>query len=577
MATHKNKKILAEAVYSGFSGIDVSASHTGKAATSDMVNWQINKDGSIEKRRGFRPLCDLGGEIEAIWSGLIGGEFFTYAFADGKVLRYSFTDEEAITVGAPPASDLSSPRFFYLGGTLYLVVGGGIFSVGENSLSAASGYVPLMGKDWQNDIIGEIYQPMNLLNRKARFTYIVSDEPSVFFRVVYSVASIDAVRVNGRAISSQSYYFDSLFNSVNISGLGTGDRVEIAVTFAIPAPAERSELLSTDTAAVFGGVSNSRVFMWNKEGAPTVFSSAFVNKADADAAKAFYPSSDSLYFPEGYEFSVGDGKNRIRAVQRHFDRLLFFTDGDVWMADSDACGYEYIPVMNINSSIGCSAEGAVAIAGNDPISVGSRKIYLWTSDTDELNECNAYSISDSLGEMIPSELFGNARVFSHRDSGEVWFYDPEEDDTAWIYQVETKNWFRYTGISAEGFFDANGEVGFYKEGVLYTFDKECDTDIYLDGESDITATFKSGFLDFGVAGNKRLTELGLSGEKCRSLKVTLEPQDIDPQVFSISMLGSKHSRFERRLNSGRFRQMTFTIKSEGSSRPVIHGFRLAVK
>ena len=336
MAT-KNRNNTVSAQFSGFDGIDLFAAHKGEPSTLNMENWQILRDGSIKKRCGFRPLCNVSSNIDAIWSGTIDGNFYIFLFVSGLVKYFNLSTESLSTVGAPNCTDKTSPRFFYLNGTLYLAVRNGIFEVTFTSIKKCEGYVPLIGKDWTNDIIGEIYQPLNVLNRRGRFTYTVSSEPSIFFRVLYPVDTVDSVKVNGMRISSDRYYYDGLFNSVNISDLSEGDKVEIAVSFRLSNSEEVSALLSTNSSTVFGGISNSRVFMWNNNGKPVVHSTAFVSNTDIKESKAVYSSSDGLYFPEGYDFTVGDGKNKIMGTQRHYDRLLFFTDGDVWMADSSAC------------------------------------------------------------------------------------------------------------------------------------------------------------------------------------------------------------------------------------------------
>ena len=577
MATQNQKQKTVHASFPSFDGIDVYASHTGKPSTANMENWQIRRDGSIKKRYGFRPLYALDDTVEAIWSGLIDGRFYIYLFSGGQVQYIDLSSESLMTVGTPPCTDKSSPRFFHLGGTLYLAVGGGIFAVTKTSIKKCEGYVPLIGKDWTNDLIGEIHQPLNILNRRGRFTYTVSSQASIFFRVIYPVSTIDSVLVNGIRLSSDRYYFDELFNSVNISGLATGDRVEIAVTFALSNASVMSELLSTNSATVFGGISNSRVFMWDDNGKPIVYSTAFVSNSELKASRDIYPTSDSLYFPEGYEFMVGDGKNKIMSAQRHYDRLLFFTDGDVWMADSSACGYEDLPTMNINSSIGCSSRGAVAMAGNDPVSVGDGKIYRWTSDTDELNECNAHSISDCLGDLLDNSFFKNAKVFSNRREGEVWFYDTEEAHTVWIYQHETGKWFKYTGIEADGFFDANGRVGFFKGNELYIVDPDCNTDEHEDYNQSITTVFESGLIDFGSRDTKRLAGIEFSGENCRSLRIDISPKKLKSQSITATLGGYDHEIFEKRISSGRFTYLTLKLTSSDIRRAVIHDLTIKAK
>jgi len=577
MANQKTKKYISDAVFSGFSGINVPISHSGKVSTEDITNWRIRSDGALEKRCGFRFVHNFGSIIDAFWSGVIHGKFYFYVFSRGKIMYYDFSTQQQITLDYPAISDRSNPRFFYYRGRLHLAVSGGIFEIDETSVTPTIGYVPLMGKDWRNDFIGEIYQPLNVLNRKARFTYTVAEESSIFFRVVYPVASIDSVKINGEEIRPSRYYFDKLFNSVDISEVAAKDRVEIAVTFDLENSESLTPLLSSSSSAVFGGINNSRVFMWNKSGKPQVFATAFVSHTDENGSEAEYPGSGCLYFPEGYDFTVGDGKNTITSAIRHYDRLLFFTDGDVWMADSSACGYEDFPVMNINSSLGCPSEGAVGMAGNDPISVGNKKIYRWTSDTDELNECNAYCISEPLGDLLGEDFFKNAKVFTNRADDEVWFYDPNEGDTVWIFGATSKHWYKYTGISADGFFDANGSPGFFKNGSIYIFDRDCYTDVDINEEREISAEFVGGYMTFGTDKTKKLSSISYSGDNCRGLTATISPTGLKRATYDISSSSNRHAFHKKRICSGRFKDAKLTLQASGSSRPIIHSFTVSVK
>lgn len=581
MATQKTQSGAACVSYNGFGGIDGVAAHSGIASIDDMVNFRILEDGSLEKRCGFKKLYDFPKDIQAYWCGIYGGKPRIYFLVNDIVAKYELESGEMIADGKPTGIDMANPKFFMLDGRLYLATEGGFTYVQPGGiLSNVTGYVPHVGKDWSNDTVGEINEPLNILNRKARFTYTVSDQPSIFFRVLYPVKKIDRVEVNGNLVDSSKYYFDSLYNSVNISGLDTGDRVEIAVTYNLDASSSLTALRSSNRVEVFGGMTNNRVFLWNDIGESVIFSSGYVSPAEEADCNRIYTgiNRNYLYFPEGYEFKVGSGANVVKAATRHYDRLLFFTDRDVWMADNETCAIERVPTMNINSKVGCPTARGVAMAGNDPVSVGRDKIYRWTSQTDKLNECNAYCISAPIAHLLPEGFFSNAAVTASSKRAELFFYDPASTDgVVWVYQWEKKLWYRFDGINAKVILDVEGTVCFIKNNSLYCFDEEAYYDDSGNGAEYIKARLESGVLEVGGKLQRRLKGICIRGDLIESLKVTLSPEGISPVIYEAKEILTRHGMLRKRLTSGRFRQMRLKLEASGGDRTLIHSVEVTAK
>ena len=583
MATQTKENKITEVRFEGFDGIDGYAAHSGGASVSDMVNFRILEDGSVEKRCGYRKIGEFPEAPAAFWCGRVFDNLYLYAWLKNYTYRYDFSAGTVSRVGAPIGDhDLSKPKFLFFGGNLYLSIIDGIYHIAHNGfMSDMSGYAPLVGKDWTNDLVGEINEPLNILNRRARFTYTVSDTPSIFFRVLYPVKTIDSVKVNGIELDSSMYYFDSLYNSVNISKLEARDKVEIAVTYDLADSSQLASLFASDHIEVFGGMSNSRIFAWSDAAGSMVYSTGYISPSQDAANGQVYttPSKKSLYFPEGYEFKVGNGDSVIKAIARHYDRLLFFTEKGVWMADNETCALEPIPAMNINSSRGCSVTGGVAIAGNDPISVGQNRILRWTSDTDELNECNAYCISEPISHLLPEGFFANAKVTALNSRPEVWFYDPTDTEgTVWIYQWEKKVWYRFGGILADHIFEAEGQICFIRDKYLYRFDESAIYDYDDTTEiSYIKARLESGYIELGSERSRRLKGISIRGEQLDRTELTLSPDGLAESVYSFSESTGEHKLLQKRMSSGRFRQMKLKIESNYKERTRIHGISLSVK
>ena len=573
--TNSNKNLSVE--YGGFEGIDTKARHSG--GIQDALNLRILPDGSLQKRQGYKCIYSNSLGVRAIWSGIIGGSFSCYFLSRNSVYKLDVSTGEA-TFCAAITTSVGKAQFFYFRDALYLTDTKRIYKVLDDSAEPIVGYVPLFGKDWGTGTPGEINEPLNILHRYARITYKIGESFSSYLPTLNPVSEIRAVYKNGELLSPEAYSFDERFNTINIAGLESGDELEAVVAFVEEDSTLRSELLSSPFAYVFGGINNSRLFLWGGEIDNTIYTSTYVSRESLAKAEKSFSGCGHIYFCEGNQFTVGDGRYSIKAVTRHFDRLLILTEGDAWIADSSTCGEEEFPIMNVNSRMGCFSEGGVVSIGNDPVSVGRRAVFRWTSDTDELNECNAYSISDEIAELLSPTFFKNAVVYADEGRGELWFCDPTEDGVAWIYNVKRSAWSRFTNIKAEAFFDANGEVGFISEGRICVFKSEC----YADYENPddtvgtpISASLVSGFIDFNSPKSKRLRSMilfaDLEGGRINARIFSDRDEQIDASVVS----STEHSPYVIRLHSHRMGSLSFRLSADGEERQTIHRLKIEAR
>ena len=573
--TNSNKNLSVE--YDGFEGIDTRANHSG--GIQDALNLRILSDGSLQKRQGYKCIYSNNYGVRAIWSGIIGGNFSCYFLVLNSVYKLDINTGEANFCAAIVTS-VGKAQFFYFRDALYLTDTKRIYKILDSSAEPIVGYVPLFGKDWGTGYPGEINEPLNLLHRHARITYKIGEEFSAYLPTLYPVSEIKAVYKNGELLSNDSYVFDERFNTINISGLEAGDALEVDLTFADDENDLGTQLLSSPFAYVFGNINNSRLFMWGGETNNTIFTSTYVSRDSLAEAEKHFPDCGHIYFCADDHFTVGDGRYSVKAVTRHFDRLLILTEGDAWIANSSSNGNEEFPIMNVNSRIGCSSEGGVISIGNDPVSVGRRAIFRWTSDTDELNECNAYSISDGISELLPTSFFKKAVAYADDLRGELWFCDPTGDGTAWVYNVKQKAWSRFNNINAEAFFDADGNVGFIRNSKIFIFRDEYHADYENVADTvgtPIVASLVSGIIDLESHKQKRLKNMvlfaDLDGGSLDTQIVTDRGEQINASLFS----KGDYSSYEQRLHSHRLNSFSFTLVADGTERQTIHSLKIEAR
>ena len=89
------------------------------------------------------------------------------------------------------------------------------------------------------------------------------------------------------------------------------------------------------------------------------------------------------------------------------------------MASDSDCDTDVIPILKISASAGCPVKHGAVIGTNNPISIGNENILEWTSDTDELSECNYFSISDEIKEKLTPDFFKNAIIFKDKYNNEI--------------------------------------------------------------------------------------------------------------------------------------------------------------
>ncbi len=574
MSTKSNQKPTLS--LKGFRGVDRRANHTDGGVASDLVNFRIRTDGSLEKRYGFRLLTALGAPIRAFYKKISEGEEIGYALAGNTLFAVNLLTADKEILGTVATSSGKACIFFYKS-LLYLLDEQSIYVLENGSLSSVDGYVPLIGKDWPNDYVGEPYEPRNILTRRARISYVVSNtSPSIFMCTGEPVESVDAVWRNGVLLPPENYYIDEGFQTVNVLGTGKGDRLEIYLTMKSHHEDLRRLLLTATRSTLFGGLENYRLFFWGCDDPSMIFCTSFVPKDQALSSSRHGGNANDLYFPAGYEFHVGAEEHRIQGCVPHYDRLLIFTENDTWMAKADVSGFSELSLTAINNEIGCASFDGVASVGNDPISVGKNSLYRWHQQADIPDRCNALRVSEEIDSALTLDKYRNTGLYYDRHRDELWFFHRESGE-AWICNLSARNWFRFTGIYAEQMFDAGGEVGFLRDQAIFVFEKTAYTDWKSGGgQAYIEARYTGALTDFGSPDCKNLSQLIMRGDvgggplylfflidQKKELSYLLFPKGHTP-----------HFTLRKRLSSPRFRYGRVSILAPDIGRPVIHGMTL---
>lgn len=556
-----------------FQGI-ISPSAKTKHSPRKVINFRIGEDGSLQKRCGTRALFKLPDSIRSHWSGYLGGNFQVYLLA-GKTLYLADLKKRSYTALGNVSTETGPANFFCLQGTLYLNDGENLFSVRNHQLCEALGYVPLYGKDWDNDEMGEVNEPMNILNPYVRITYHVSAPPSIFLRVPKTIRSVEAVFRNGVRLTDEEFHLNREFNTIDVSNLSANDRLEAYLSFEHDNDEIRRLFCSTQGSVFFGAPNQSRTFFFGAEKSDTVFCTENVAPDALDHACRIY-DSDPLYLPEGYEFRIGEQRHPIHGALCHKDNLLIFTEGDTWLGSVDSTGHTALPSILVNEELGCLSSQGYVLAQNDPITIGRHGLYLWHSSDPELTQRDTIRISQAIEHLFSPADLKHASLFYEAMRDELWLNLPTKNEI-WIHSMKRDDWFCFTEISADRFFDADGEVGFFSGNTVSIFDPTTPYDLTINGGCySVLAVYESAPIDFGTPEKKNLSSVRLSADldgSAIAVKITTA-QGKELQSVDLNSTVQGHNSLAKRSRSARFQTAFLEISCEDPSLPVIHSLTL---
>ena len=572
MSVFKEKNTIASVEFKKFKGIDRRAPHGDSSVAYDMTNFRILSDGSLQKREGYKLIPTGFSAIRGVWAGKLNGQKLIFAVQGASVLKISPEDMSYTSLGNITNS-IGTANFIPYRDSLYLQTEKNIFLISENGISTIEGYAPLYGKDWPSETVGEVNEPLNLLSKHIRISYVISKD-STYLYLDHLVTSVEAVYINGKLITDTSRYkLNTSLKYVTITGLKIGDKVSLFMTLD-ESELKKSDLLSCKNAAVYGDYKDSMLFFFNGNKKSAILASCAIDQKSLEEVTSIYPETMPFYISATPIFKLPKDESRITAVCRQYDRLLIFTDDETWTATLSSSPLRKLEAITVNSSYGCTAPGAAVMCGNDPICVSDGTILRWTAETDEFNECNAYSISSGIDEMLSPSFFSNAIVTIDKKHSEIFFRDPKDDkNEVWIYNYASNNWYRFDGIDADLLFVYDGVFGFISHTLVYIFDKAQTFDSLKGGNvQTVEAFYESHPSDFSVKGRKkRLCGITI-GATLSGGELTVECIS-DGEVLSSRTFSTESTfptGFIKRVASRRFFYTSMRLSSSSDAHQSVH-------
>ena len=554
MSKIKPDRAFAKEIFSSFGGI-CAKGETSSAGASEMKNFRILPDGSIEKRCGWETAYELPDIVRGVWQGTVDSTLLTFAVCADTVYRI-WPDGELSSVGTLSSYTTGRVHFQLYRDRLYLADGNKLYVLSgtKNSFAPAEGYAPLFGVNWHPTEFGEVYEQVNLFSNRLRVHYFNSPGTKVFI-LPFFPKSVDKVVVDGVTDVNHSLSGDTLTVS------RVGSQVEIAMTIDLESlhatRLQQAQRLYADRL-------NGREFLMvsSKRDPQYVYCSAKVDDVMLNSSKSVYPNSDPLYFKDTQVLTVGTSDAPVSRFCMDRDRVLAFCESGITSIalspESDAV--ESYPIMRGVANV--SRENDLYLNG-DPVVVNSSGVFRLENSVSEPDRFRAIALGEQMPFCRDDEFLSSMICCRDTEHSELWFRDANDIyGTVWVYNTACAEWYCFSGIYADFFVELDGKIGFVMQNCICLFGEDLNTD---DGRA-VEAIYTSGYLCFSSPESvKRSLRVSLCGWGCEA---TLELQsEKKTQRFALSADKSDAPFvLDKRARFGRFKHLRFSLRDTGSHR-----------
>jgi hypothetical protein len=289
-----------------------------------------------------------------------------------------------------------------------------------------------------------------------------------------------------------------------------------------------------------------------------------------DRCYAVAPQAVMLYvLPQGRR-ELGDGAQDIRAMVRHYDRTLVMTPEGTWTTDINRLHDEQggQTFLTVNSTLGCSTRGGALTVGNSPMSICGSDILLWNADTDELDQCNAQSMAQTVRALLADGLGRKGRIYYDSKHDEVIFYLPGESVPCMIWQRQLQCWttFGYGGQTLQGLFSLGEMTGVLLGDTVCVSEDALPYDVDAAGEQRaIACRFVSHDLDFEHSGESvRPYAVRVCAHASAGQQMTLSLRAAGGKAVTVCLqaTGETPCEMQKRVSVGRCRHARVELQCD---------------
>ena len=251
----------------GFIGIDERIGIQNSAsAASEMMNFRVTANGSLEKRPDLLISNQFDSEIDSVWCGNIANTEMVVVASGGRLYRLP---PNALQTTPTVIGQIGAGKclLFEFDGLLYAKTENTYHKYDGSVFVKVAGYIPTVAINCGANGDGEIFEQINLLTSRRR-QLISADGHSARYKLVEDdVDSVVSVSVNG--VLTEAYNYGKEDSSVTFvdppeEGL---NNVEIIYSKTMPL-SDKNRLMKCTQLMLFGGNSDGRAFLWGNPDYP---------------------------------------------------------------------------------------------------------------------------------------------------------------------------------------------------------------------------------------------------------------------------------------------------------------------
>jgi hypothetical protein len=567
-----------------FLGVDVTGTRDVRRSP-DMLNCILDDEGTPEMRTGYEPLFEtsLGeGAIQGIHqygSVMIihhGTKLYTLTSEGGPVEVYS-----GMAVHKS-FSFMLATKLCIMDGTNFIVHNGTTYVTAESIA-----HIPtfLIGTPPPGG--GTRVEDINLLQPRFKQMFSTVAGTKVYQLHGAPIDALEYVVVNGSTLTIMTDYTINLASGsltlVADPGAGTNN---MEVQIRKNAYADPTRITKCTTAAVYGGPSDSRVFLTGNPDYPHI---------DWWTGLPMSGAYNPTYWPDTNYDRIGGDNDPVVGYAIQYDRMLVLKRNSIylrsWELTEDGYGRTVMrfPSVPLGATDGAYTADSIVMIENTPLFLSDEGVFR-IQGTNVRDERNVECVS----KLTPIRASGIGRGIDHNGKyylaladGDVWVCDYNryaQDEATGRYQPV---WYPWTDLPVNVWHAVQNDLlfGSATEGMVYRLKTKADPLPYNDNGEPINAHFTSIFTTFDKDHQTKLVQslivvmkpwshaemrLGYFTEDGASGVVHVEKMDLldfgDINFASFTFLTSRAPRgFKVRIDDARNIQR-FQVKLSSSGR-----------
>lgn len=555
-----------------FSGLQAYAPQKGGAGAQALCNLRCMPDGTLRRRDGVRTLVKLPEMLRgAIWSER---EAVIYAAAGEHIYAIFEATDGAYTweMIGQMQSRQGTVEFFSIDDRLVMMDGVSMYVLTPTIAELITPYIPLYGKDWTGVSSEEVYEQRNVLTDQIHVRYLLT-ERAYTIRLSVTPASVDAIYRDGMLQATDTYTHYQGSGDISFhTEMAVGTVFDMILTLPSDESTRhiREDFLRCRCAIRPGEQGRTVMLFGGGDESGVLYLSETLTPQQRERCYAVAPQAVMLYvLPQGRR-ELGDGAQDIRAMVRHYDRTLVMTPEGTWTTDMNRLHDEQggQTFLTVNSTLGCSTRGGALTVGNSPMSICGSDILLWNADTDELDQCNAQSMAQTVRALLADGLGRKGRIYYDSKHDEVIFYLPGESVPCMIWQRQLQCWttFGYGGQTLQGLFSLGEMMGVLLGDTVCVSEDALPYDIDAAGEQRaIACRFVSHDLGFEHSGESvRPYAVRVCAHASEGQQMTLSLRAAGGKAVTVCLqaTGETPCEMQKRVSVGRCRHARVELQCD---------------